>query len=305
MWNQALLKWYRDNPREYPWRDVAIDPYIVLVSEIMLQQTQARTVAKRLPEFLKLFPSLLALARASNAEMILAWQGLGYNNRAIRLRDAAIAIRDNHGGVVPTNEAALAELPGIGAYASASIVCFAYNRRTTVVDVNVRRVYSRSMRSQPTTASVESLGDVRLFAESVIPRTNAAEWHHAVMDLGSVICTARKPLCDSCPLQATCPSANVMLPATRVKRAEPTFYGQPNRIWRGRIVKLVHGAQSNSLNAKPRTDATPAITRRGLFKHLTSATATAHDLAWLDGVLRTLQTDGMLNLRGSNIFPAS
>lgn len=292
---KTLLRWYRDNPREYPWRSASVNPYVVLVSEVMLQQTQARTVAKRLPEFLNVFPTLAALAQATNAGMLKAWAGLGYNSRAIRLRDAAVVIRDNHGGVVPDNVPALAALPGIGVYASASIVCFAYNRRTVVVDVNVRRVYSRYMRRQATTAAVESESTVRAFAETIVPRTNAAEWYHAVMDLGAHICTARKPLCGACPLQASCPSAEgVMLEATRSKRPEPTYYGQPNRIWRGRIVQMVHAPQ-----------AAPSLSRRTLFKKLTSIVATPTDLQWLDGVLTSLQADGMVNLQGANVMSAS
>lgn len=285
-----MLAWYRESARDYPWRGAAIDAYTVLVSEFMLQQTQARTVAKRLPEFLEQFPSIAALANATNGIMLKAWQGLGYNSRALRLRDAAIVVRDNHASRVPEDPAALIKLSGIGTYASASIVCFAYNKPVVVIDVNIRRVYSRYMRRQPTTATVEPESVVRVFAEKILPRTNAAEWYHAVMDLGAHICTARKPLCEACPLQASCPSAGVMLEATRSKRPEPTFYGHPNRIWRGRIVKLLNG-----------TATAAAITPRRLFKELTSTTATSADIAWLDGVLKSLQADGMLARKGSAI----
>ena len=290
---KALLTWYRENPRDYPWRSDNIDPYVVLVSEMMLQQTQAGTVAKRLPEFLQVFPNIDALSRASNGDMLKAWQGLGYNRRAIRLRDAAVVIRDNHGGEIPNDAAALAAMPGLGAYASAAIVCFAYNRREVVVDVNVRRVYSRYMTRQSTTACVQPVRTVYEFAETIVPRTNASEWHHAVMDLGAHICTARKPLCDSCPLRSTCPSAHLLKQppaATRKSKGEPMYRGQPNRIWRGRIVKLLHGKGPAA-----------TFTHRRLFRQLTNTTATATDLQWLSDILQSLQKEGMLVIDRTSI----
>lgn len=322
---KALLTWYRENPRDYPWRSGEADPYVVFVSEVMLQQTQAATIAKRLPEFLEIYPTVQALAAATNGEMLKAWQGLGYNRRAIRLRDAAIEICKKYQGTVPNDVVLLDALPGIGAYASAAIVCFAYNKRAIVVDVNVRRVYSRIMTRQATTTSLQSVKDIYAFGETIVPRENASEWHHAVMDLGAHICTARKPLCASCPLQGSCPSAHVLLASPilpRTKTVEPLYYGQPNRIWRGRILKLVTsrtvtlGATTTRAATTPaattRAATTPAttssvaskstsITLRALFRELMQTPATTTDLAWLKGVVQSLQADGMLTMKGSTI----
>lgn len=239
---RSLLAWYRRNARSFPWRIVAIDPYTVLVSEIMLQQTQAQRVAEALPRFLQQFPTVERLAAASNAEMIRQWKGMGYNSRALRLRDAARVIVAQHDGIVPRDVDALRALPGIGPYASASIATFAYNKRVVVLDVNVRRVYSRWMRRQRTTIDVESDEILTQFAMNIIPARSASRWHHAVMDLGATICTARKPLCTLCPMADVCPSAHVLEQAQRAKRAEPMFRGEPQRLWRGRFVNALREA---------------------------------------------------------------
>lgn len=239
---RSLLSWYRRNARAFPWRTASIDPYVVLVSEIMLQQTQAQRVAEALPRFLQQFPTVVDLARASNAQMIRQWRGMGYNSRALRLRDAAQLIVERHDGVVPQDVDMLRALPGIGPYASASIAAFAFNKRVVVLDVNVRRVYSRWIRQQRTTIDVERDDVLTQFAQQVIPARASARWYHAVMDLGATICTARKPICTSCPMADLCPSANVLEQAQRVKRAEPLFRGEPQRLWRGRIVDALRDA---------------------------------------------------------------
>jgi len=235
-----------------------VDPYVVLVSEIMLQQTQAPRVAELLPPFLERFPSLHALARASSADVIRAWKGLGYNNRAVRLRNAARRIQEEHGGVVPARVADLISLPGIGPYAAGSIATFAYDVRTVVLDVNVRRVYSRLAQPQPLTTSLLSDGELQQLAELLIPkRSSAAEWHHAVMDLGATICMARRALCDRCPLSSVCSSANTVEPSHRRTvepshrrtKQEPTFRGEPRRLWRGRLVAALRDHPDGLTNA--------------------------------------------------------
>ncbi|MBU3740765.1 MAG: A/G-specific adenine glycosylase [Candidatus Kapabacteria bacterium] len=281
---RRLLTWYAGNGRVFPWRTVPTDPYVVLVSEVMLQQTQAARIAERLPLFLAEFPSIRHLAAASNGTMIRAWKGLGYNSRALRLRDAAAMITEHYDGIVPASVQTLRTLPGIGPYASAAIACFAYGVRAVVLDVNVRRVYSRWMQRCERTTDVAALRDIEAFAADVIPTRNADTWHHAVMDLGATICTARAPLCRTCPLQRHCPSANAMAQATRERKAEPTFRGEPIRLWRGRIVKHLSDHDSRTL--------------RQLFRDVTGTTATASDLAWLHTVVHKLRTDGLVSLDG-------
>jgi A/G-specific adenine glycosylase len=285
---RSLLNWYRRNARVFPWRVRDVDPYVVVVSEIMLQQTQAQRVTEALPRFLEQFPTVHALAQATNAQMIRQWKGMGYNSRALRLRDAARMIVLRHDGVVPSDVDALRELPGIGPYASASIATFAYNRRVPVLDVNVRRVYSRWMRRQRTTIDVESDNVLTLFAMNVIPARSASRWHHAVMDLGATICTARKPLCTSCPMADLCPSAHVLEHAQRAKRAEPMFRGEPQRLWRGRFVNALREA--------------PAGLPPSALVAAAGATRLANDeQAWFRALIDALVRDGVVERSGRRI----
>jgi A/G-specific adenine glycosylase len=285
---RSLLSWYRRNARSFPWRTASIDPYVVLVSEIMLQQTQAQRVAEALPRFLQQFPSVVDLARASNAQMIRQWRGMGYNSRALRLRDAAQLIVERHDGVVPQDVDALRALPGIGPYASASIAAFAFNKRVVVVDVNVRRVYSRWMRQQRTTIDVERDDVLTQFAQQVIPARASARWHHAVMDLGATICTARKPLCTSCPMADICPSANVLEQAQRVKRAEPLFRGEPQRLWRGRFVDALR-------------DAPEGLTSNRLLSVTGAGALTSDEQPWFVSMIHALERDGVVMRVGRRI----
>ena len=285
---RSLLNWYRRNARVFPWRVRDVDPYVVVVSEIMLQQTQAQRVTEALPRFLEQFPTVHALAQATNAQMIRQWKGMGYNSRALRLRDAARMIVLRHDGVVPSDVDALRELPGIGPYASASIATFAYNKRVPVLDVNVRRVYSRWMRRQRTTIDVESDNVLTQFAMNVIPARSASRWHHAVMDLGATICTARKPLCTSCPMADLCPSAHVLEHAQRAKRAEPMFRGEPQRLWRGRFVNALRDA--------------PAGLPPSALVAAAGATRLANDeQAWFRALIDALVRDGVVERSGRRI----
>lgn len=254
----------------------------------MLQQTQAPRVAQLLPPFLALFPTVADLAAASNADVIRAWKGLGYNNRAVRLRDAARRITEDHGGLVPSDPDALITLPGIGPYAAASIATFAFDVRTVVLDVNVRRVYSRLAKPQPLTTSLLSDTELQDVAQQLIPkRTSAAEWHHAVMDLGATVCMARRTLCNGCPLTSVCPSAHTIEPSYRGTiepshrgTIEPTFRGEPRRLWRGRIVA--------ELRRHPR-----GCTRSALIRAVFGSVEPAEE-AFVEDLLQRLIRDGMV-----------
>ena len=281
---RRLLAWYGKYGRAFPWRMAPPDPYVVLCSEVMLQQTQAARIAERLPLFLAEFPTIHHLATASNGTMIRAWKGLGYNSRALRLRDAAAKIVSDFQGVVPSGVDQLRTLPGIGAYASAAIACFAYGVPAVVLDVNVRRVYSRWMRPCERTTDVATPGDIEAFANMVIPARVADTWHHAVMDLGATICTARTPSCSACPLQQHCPSAGRMAEGLRERKNEPLFRGEPVRLWRGRIVK--HLSEHD------------ARTVRQLFRDVTGTAATPSEIAWMHTVVQKLHGDGLVQLDG-------
>jgi A/G-specific adenine glycosylase len=281
---RQLLAWYASNGRAFPWRTQPSDPYVVLCSEVMLQQTQASRIAERLPLFLTEFPTIRHLAQATNGMMIRAWQGLGYNSRALRLRDAASIIVDKHDGAVPPTIEQLRALPGIGAYASAAIACFAYGVRSVVLDVNIRRVYSRWMQRQLLTTDVADDATIGVFAQQVIPQRNADTWHHAVMDLGATICTARKPLCEACPLSSVCPSAHALTLGVRPPKREPQFRGEPVRLWRGRIVTFLQSRDHAS--------------HHDIFRGITGNIPADTDIAWITDVIHKLCNDGMVVLDG-------
>lgn len=283
---QTLLDWYRRNARPFPWRSDHVDPYMVLVSETMLQQTQAARVAERIGLFLTVFPTIHDLAAASNGTMIRQWQGMGYNSRALRLRDAALAITERHGGVIPSDVDALLALPGVGPYTSAAIACFAYNKHVVVLDVNVRRVYSRLASRMATTIDVLSDELLAQFAQRVIPQRRSAMWHHAVMDLGATICTARKPKCDVCPMADMCPSAYVMKQGQRTSKREPMFREEPQRIWRGRIIEALRGVPSG------RSITITSLSTMLLGQH------TQEEHEWLTGMIAVLETAGHITRSG-------
>jgi len=258
------------------------------VSETMLQQTQTSRVAEALPRFLHRFPTVHILAEASNAEIVRHWKGMGYNSRALRLRDAARSIVTVHGGTVPASVDVLRSLPGVGPYTAAAVACFAYDRRVVVLDVNIRRVYSRWFRRQRTTADVETDSALTAFTESVIPRRSASEWHHAVMDLGATVCTARDPRCGACPLADLCPSADAMERVSRVRRAEPMFRGEPQRLWRGRFVEDL-GTQHDGMST------------RKLFAAAAGSPIEKHEVDWYTSVLAALERDGFIVNNGGRV----
>ena len=190
-----LLEWYAANARDLPWRRTR-DPYAILVSEIMLQQTQVDRVVPKWLAWLERFPTLLDLARASRADAIRAWQGLGYNLRAVRLHAIAFQVAADYGGELPRDVAGLLRLKGIGRYTAGAVACFAYEQPVAMVDTNVRRVLSRVFGWDPRT--------VDRLANSVVPALSAYAWSQALMDLGALVCRSRAPRCLVCPLVAEC-----------------------------------------------------------------------------------------------------
>ncbi len=255
-----LLQWFDVHGRSFPWRSVeraamkkpgeAIhDPWMILVSEVMLQQTQTSRVVEKLPLFLEQFPTVEALARASRAELLRAWQGMGYNSRALRLQETAKAITNDHNKVFPQDYHALLALPGVGPYTASAILCFAFSHDVPVIDVNISRLLSRIFYKCYTPAQVlpeKSLGQL---AEYLLPVGDSYRYHQALMDLGATVCTARAPQCDSCPLLSFCLSAQfrdvqeLFNPAS-TRPPEPMFLGEPRRLWRGRIVEALRGVDS-------------------------------------------------------------
>jgi A/G-specific adenine glycosylase len=227
---RALLAWYAANKRDLPWRR-SRDPYAILVAEVMLQQTQVDRVIPKWHAWLERFPGLGDLAHASRADAIRAWQGLGYNLRAVRLHDIACEVVAEHHGKLPENVAGLMALKGIGRYTAGAVACFAYEQSVAMVDTNIRRVLSRVFEVPP--AQVEAL------AERVVPAEAAYAWNQALMDLGATLCGAQRALCLVCPLAIEC--SGPRLNAKSAAKPAGEFRGS-RRFYRGRIVEALRGA---------------------------------------------------------------
>lgn len=199
----GLLAWFRANGRDLPWRRTR-DPYKILVSEVMLQQTQVERVRDYYGRFLKRYPSVQELAAARPAAVRESWEGLGYYARARNLHAAAKSIVREHGGRFPRELETVRALPGVGRYTAGAVMSFAYGKRAPILDTNVRRVLSRIfVRRRP--ASPAGL-DRRLWglAEATIPDGEAWAFNQALLDFGATLCTARAPKCPTCPLRDLC-----------------------------------------------------------------------------------------------------
>jgi A/G-specific adenine glycosylase len=200
-----LLAWYDRHRRRLPWRPLpgeAADPYRVWLSEIMLQQTGVKTVGPYFEKFVVRWPDVEALALGSLDDVLRMWAGLGYYSRARNLHACAVAVRRDHGGVFPDNEAGLRALPGIGPYTAAAIAAIAYGRRTMPVDGNIERVVSRLFAVEEPLPQAKPL--IQQLATTLLGATRAGDSAQALMDLGSSICTPKKPACALCPLNDDC-----------------------------------------------------------------------------------------------------
>ncbi len=277
-----VLGWYATHARRFLWRAANPDPYVVLVSEIMLQQTQTARVQEKLPAFLRQFPDFKTLASADNATIVRAWHGMGYNNRALRLRDCARAVLERFGGDLPHTAPDLASLPGLGPYTVSAILAFAFHRDTIVLDVNIRRLYSRVFRQLSTTLDVLPEPVLHKVAEEIYPRGRSSDWHQACMDIAAQYCTARSPRCLFCPVAQACQSSFRLLDVAPPHIDEPSHRGKPNRIWRGRVVDLLRNLAPGE-----------TLGREELRARLLG-TAQKDDQPWLDGILAALERDGLI-----------
>jgi A/G-specific adenine glycosylase len=208
---RKLRVWYRRNARDLPWRRTR-DAYRVLVSELMLQQTQVSRVVGYYDAFLDRFPTLAHVAKAKPSKVMEAWDGLGYYARARNLHRLAHDVTDGgrqQEAQLPADPDALRALPGIGAYTAGAVASFAYERRAALVDTNVARVLKRVFAPSMNVKTPRGQRAVWAIAESLLPRTGRATWTHnqALMELGALVCTARVAHCDRCPVRSICRSA--------------------------------------------------------------------------------------------------
>jgi A/G-specific adenine glycosylase len=232
-----LLRWFSEQRRALPWRDTD-DAYAVLVSEIMLQQTQVSRVVPLFTAFIARWPDVHALAAASPGDVVGAWKGLGYNRRAVALHSAARAVVRDHAGVMPRELAQLQALPGVGPYTARAVRAFAYGLDDAPVDTNVARVLARAVAGRPLSGA-----GLRNTADAAVPAGRGRDWSAALMDLGASVCSARRPRCDQCPVRAACAwaQADEPDPAQKQPRTSETFVGS-NRYHRGRLLDALRVA---------------------------------------------------------------
>lgn len=193
----AVLEWAAGRRDDLPWRRTR-DPWGVLVSELMLQQTQVGRVVPRWHRFLERFPTVTACADAGVADVIDEWAGLGYNRRAVNLHRCAVVVRDDHGGSVPDDLATLLALPGLGPYTARAVLAFAFERDVAVVDTNVGRVLARQCGERLSASRAQRRAD------GLVPLGSGWSWNQAVLDLGALVCTKRSPSCGDCPVSVSC-----------------------------------------------------------------------------------------------------
>jgi A/G-specific adenine glycosylase len=273
---RRVLAWYAVAARDVPWRGTT-DPWAVLVSEVMLQQTQASRVAERFPAFLARFPTPAAMAAASTAEVLAAWSGLGYNRRAVALHRAGTVIAAD--GWPATTEG-LEGLPGVGRYTARAVAALAFGRPVGAVDTNVRRWLVRrfGLRAAEPPARLQALADGLASPARRVTAAEAAAWMHASMEFGAVICQARRPACPQCPVRVGCPSRDAAL---RVPvPSQPALAGS-ERLLRGRLLRELSSAADHAI---------PLTRARSLA-----------GTQELEGVLNRLERDGLAHRRGARL----
>ncbi|MDO9394944.1 MAG: A/G-specific adenine glycosylase [Herbiconiux sp.] len=260
----AVVEWFGLHARDLPWRRPGFPPWGTLVSEFMLQQTPVVRVIPRLDEWLTRWPTPADLAAEAPGEAVRAWQSLGYPRRALNLHACAVALTERFGGAVPNDVPALLSLPGVGDYTARAVAVFAFGARHPVVDTNIRRVIARAVDGLPDAAAPNAKRDLPAM-EALLPLddTDAATFNAGMMELGALICTARSPKCDLCPLQSRCAWRAAGYPATDVPR-RPTQkkYEGSDRQARGAVLRTLR-ATSHPVPHPELSEAVPDPARLG------------------------------------------
>jgi A/G-specific adenine glycosylase len=258
----------------------------------MSQQTQVNRVAGYYRRWLKKFPSFSSLAKAPAADVLREWSGLGYNSRALRFHSLAKIVSQEFRSRLPQDPEALRMLPGIGRYTAHAVACFAFEQNVPVVDVNIRRILTRW--TKKVQRSSEQMNDERAWitAQKFLPKVDVFTWNQALMDLGGLVCTARSPKCGECPVSAECRSAfskAFLVKEDREKKNEPSWRGIPRRLYRGKILKMLH---HHAFTAEE--------TAAQLWEGCTRS-----DIRWTTELLEKMRTDGLLSHRSGKYSIAS
>ncbi|MDO5628074.1 MAG: A/G-specific adenine glycosylase [Mobilicoccus sp.] len=238
--HDRILGWFDRHGRDLPWREESTTPWGVFVSEVMSQQTPVARVEPAWRAWMERWPAPADLAADSPGEAVRAWNRLGYPRRALRLHGAAVAMVERHDGQVPPDEASLLALPGVGAYTAAAVAAFAFGRRATVVDTNVRRVEARLISGDALPALALTRAETTL-ATSLLPADDddAAAWNVASMELGALVCTARAPRCEVCPVADLCAWRLAGSPAYDGPARRGQAWAGTDRQVRGRLMALL------------------------------------------------------------------
>jgi A/G-specific adenine glycosylase len=265
----AVARWYRAKGRDLPWRRTE-DPYRILVSEFMLQQTQAGRVAPLFARFIAAFPDWRTLAAAPQAEVVRAWKGLGYNLRAVRLKKIAEEVMARFGGRLPSDRAALLSLKGIGPYTARAVGVFAFRQRALAPDTNIRRVLASAFKGP--------LADPKAFDErawerweATLPARLSYDVNQGLMDIGAGACKAGRPSCEACPLKRLCRSYPRILklktlPKQKAARRERVdAHGIPDRIYRGRAIEALRAGPKTERQLEGLTRVLPRLEKDGLI----------------------------------------
>ncbi|MBT1177316.1 A/G-specific adenine glycosylase [Bifidobacterium callimiconis] len=251
-----LAAWWETNARDLPWRFGRTTPWGVLVSEVMSQQTQMSRVVPYWTAWMAAWPDAAALAKASTAEVITAWGRLGYPRRALRLQECARVVTERYGNQIPDDYDQLLDLPGVGDYTASAVSSFAFGRRMPVIDTNIRRVLSRVFLGEESRGGTATRAE-RDLAADVLPADTAESvtWNQSVMELGAVVCTAKKPLCESCPVSEECAFLKAGLPGLGEKRTRPRqrFQGTDRQV-RGIVLGALREAVGDGVVSRERIE---------------------------------------------------
>ena len=238
--HSAVLAWFDEAARDLPWRTDP-EPWRVMVSEFMLQQTPVARVLPVFDMWVERWPTPAALAAESPGEAVRAWGKLGYPRRALRLHASATAIVERHGGEVPSDLDDLRALPGVGDYTAAAIASFAFGQRHVVLDTNIRRLIARTVDGAQLPGSSISSAERRL-AAALLPERDAHRWAAATMELGALICTAKSPKCAICPVEQHCAWNAAGRPAHDGPAHRGQTYAGTDRQVRGRLLDVLRAS---------------------------------------------------------------
>ncbi len=277
MFEKEITSWFKKNKRDLPWRKT--DAWGVLVSEFMLQQTPVNRVLPVYEAWMKRWPTAASLSKATPADVITAWGRLGYPRRALRLHECAKEITHNLKGKIPESQAELRALPGIGEYTAAAITAFAFEKRSLVLDINIRRLFARLFDGVETPTQAATKVEKSCY-EELIPKKDPHLWAAATMELGAVICTSQSPKCGICPVAHVCTWRSLDYPKSDVVKRRQSWHGT-DRQCRGTIVQAL---RENEVLTKSQITQLWDVPSQ------------------LEKALLTLLDDGLIESRGKNKF---